>query len=449
MKVPLRVFATKSLLEGMQGDLTLTQAKNVAMLPGIEDASIVMPDGHQGYGFPIGGVAAFREEDGIISPGGVGYDINCGVRLLTSALTMGDIIPKKARLLDTLFKNVPSGLGSKGKIRLPSPEMDAMLELGATWACEHGYGEKRDIRHIEEEGSMRGDASLVSTKAKKRGSPQLGSLGSGNHFLEIQAVEKIYDQHAAKAFGLFEGQVAVMIHTGSRGCGHQICSDYLRIMERAAKDYSIPLPDRELACAPIASKEGREYYKAMACAANFAWANRQMITHWVRESFDAVYDSPELDILYDVAHNIAKHEDHDKKRYLVHRKGATRALWKGRSELPNQYRGIGQPVLLPGSMGTASYVLCGAPGARISFGSTAHGAGRVLSRSKAIKRYDGEGIIGELAKRGIDVRAESNRTIAEEAPGAYKDIDQVADVSHNAGIATRVARLVPLGVVKG
>jgi tRNA-splicing ligase RtcB len=427
----------------------VVQAKNVAMLPGIEEASIVMPDGHQGYGFPIGGVAAFREEDGIISPGGVGYDINCGVRLLTSHLTVGDILPKKAKLLDTLFNNVPSGLGSTGKIRLPAPEMDAMLELGATWACEQDFGEKRDVRFIEEEGSMHGDATLVSAKAKKRGAPQLGSLGSGNHFLEVQAVEKIYDERAAKAFGLYEGQVAVMVHTGSRGCGHQVCSDYLRTMERAAKAYNIALPDRELACAPISSKEGREYFKAMACAANFAWANRQMITHWVRESFDAVYGSPELNILYDVAHNIAKHEVHNKNRYLVHRKGATRALWKGRSELPLPYRDVGQPVILPGSMGTASYVLCGAPGARDSFGSTAHGAGRVLSRSKAIKRYNGEGLVSELAQRGIDVRAESSRTVAEEAPGAYKDIDQVAEVSHAAGIATRVARLVPLGVVKG
>ncbi|MCC7568100.1 MAG: RtcB family protein [Candidatus Methanofastidiosa archaeon] len=449
MRVPVRVFATKALLEGMRQDLTLVQAENVAKLPGIEQASIVMPDGHQGYGFPIGGVAAFREEDGVISPGGVGYDINCGVRLLTSPLSREDIPAKKDRLLDALFANVPSGLGSEGKLRLPSGEMDSMLELGARWACEHDYGEMRDLRTTEEGGRMPGDASLVSAKAKKRGSPQLGSLGSGNHFIEVQAVDTIYDERAAKAYGLYRGQVAVMVHTGSRGCGHQVCSDYLRTMERAVKAYHIALPDRELACAPVASVEGEEYLGAMSCAANFAWANRQMITHWVRESFDAVFGTSELSVLYDVAHNIAKWETHGNRRLMVHRKGATRALWKGRDEVPAAYRDTGQPVILPGSMGTASYVLCGAPGASASFGSTAHGAGRVLSRSKAVKTYAGDDIVRELGKGGIGVRAESPRTVAEEAPAAYKDIDQVADVSHRAGIALRVARLVPLGVVKG
>ena len=450
MQVPVRICSNESLLESMKQDKTLEQAVNVTKLPGIADASFVMPDGHQGYGFPIGGVAAFSATDGIISPGGVGYDINCGVRLLLSSLVKDEVIERRDALLDALYKNVPSGLGSKGKMaRLSSSEMDAMLERGAEWACENDYGEKNDLKHLEEGGRMPADASLVSTTAKKRGSTQLGSLGSGNHFLELQYVEEIYDERIARSFGIYEGQVAIMVHTGSRGCGHQVCSDYLRVMDKATKKYHIVIPDRELTCAPVQSTEGQSYIKAMGCAANFAWANRQMITHWCRESFQDTYGDEELDILYDVAHNIAKLEEHGKKHYYVHRKGATRALWKGRKELPSCYRDIGQPVILPGSMGTASYVLCGTERSALTFGSTAHGAGRLLSRSKATKSYRGETIRDELAKRNISIRAASMKTVAEEAPGAYKDIDSVADVSDALGIGKKVARLRPLGVVKG
>jgi tRNA-splicing ligase RtcB len=450
MQVPVRICSNESLLESMKGDKTLEQAQNVAQLPGIVDASFVMPDGHQGYGFPIGGVAAFSATDGIISPGGVGYDINCGVRLLLSSLQKDEVVERRDALLDELFKNVPSGLGSKGKIpRLSSSEMDAMLERGAEWACEHDYGESKDIKRLEDGGRMPADPELVSPTAKKRGSTQLGSLGSGNHFLELQYVDKVYDERIARAFGIYEGQAALMIHTGSRGCGHQVCSDYLRVMDKATKKYHINIPDRELTCAPVQSAEGQSYIKAMGCAANFAWANRQMITHWCRESFQDVYGDEELDILYDVAHNIAKLEEHKGGRYYVHRKGATRALWKGRKELPSCYRDVGQPVILPGSMGTASYVLCGTERSAFTFGSTAHGAGRLLSRSKATKNYRGETIRDELAKRNIAIRAASMKTVAEEAPGAYKDIDSVADVSDALGIGKKVARLLPLGVVKG
>jgi len=449
MNVPVRIFANPGILEMMKLDNTLQQAQNVAMLPGIVDASIVMPDGHQGYGFPIGGVAAFDMESGVISPGGVGYDINCGVRVLTTRLSADEVEEKKDSLLESLFRNVPSGVGSQGKIRLPTPEMDVMLEFGAKWAVESGYGDKRDITCTEEGGMLAAEPELVSKRAKKRGSTQLGSLGSGNHFLEIQKVDSIFDKTIASRYGLEEDMAVVMIHTGSRGCGHQVCSDFLRTMEKAVKRYGIYLPDRELACAPISSPEGREYIKAMGCAANFAWANRQLITHWVRESFEEVYGEGDLRVLYDVAHNIAKKERHGKKDYMVHRKGATRALWKGRKEVPVPYRDVGQPVLLPGSMGTSSYILCGSKMSSVSFGSTAHGAGRVLSRSKAIKQYSGEEIQADLARKGIGIRAERMKTVAEEAPGAYKDIDIVATVSDEAGIATKVARLAPMGVIKG
>jgi len=449
MNVPVRIVANEELLEMMKRDMTLHQAVNVSMLPGIVEASFVMPDGHQGYGFPIGGVAAFDIDSGIISPGGVGYDINCGVRLLKSDLNYSEIAPKKMELLETLFKNVPSGLGSKGKIRVGSGDMDEVLELGARWAIENDYGYKRDLKNIEEGGNLPSDHRLISDHAKKRGSSQLGSLGSGNHFLELQHVSEIYDEDVARTFGLYKDQLVIMIHTGSRGCGHQVCSDYLRIMERAIKKYHLELPDRELACAPIGSPEGKDYFTAMSGAANFAWTNRQMITHWTRESFESVFHEGELELLYDVAHNMAKREKHRGKEYIVHRKGATRALWKGRTEINENYRDVGQPVLIPGSMGTASYVLCGCESASNFFGSTAHGAGRVLSRSKAIKTYRGEEIKKDLEKRGIEIIADKMRTVAEEAPGAYKDIDSVADVSDKIGIATKVARLVPLGVVKG
>jgi tRNA-splicing ligase RtcB len=408
-----------------------------------------MPDGHQGYGFPIGGVAAFDMDSGVISPGGVGYDINCGVRLLKTDMHASDVGQKKDQILKALFKNVPSGLGSKGKLKVGRDDMDQVLELGARWAIENDYGHDRDLNFIEEGGNMASEHGIISDQAKKRGSSQLGSLGSGNHFLELQVVSSIYDDKAANTFGLYEGQLVVMIHTGSRGCGHQVCSDHLRAMERAVKNYGLELPDRELACAPINSPEGKEYFMAMCGAANFAWANRQMITHWTRESFESVMHEPELEILYDVAHNIAKREDHKGKEYMVHRKGATRSLWKGRSEVTEAYRKIGQPVILPGSMGTASYILCGCESASGFFGSTAHGAGRVLSRSKAIKSFNAQDIKRELGKKGIELLAENMKTVAEEAPGAYKDIDSVANVSDRAGIATKVARLLPIGVVKG
>jgi len=449
MNVPVRIVASEELLEMMKMDMTIKQAVNVSMLPGIEEASYVMPDGHQGYGFPIGGVAAFNIDTGVISPGGVGYDINCGVRLLKSDLSLEEVEGKKHDLLKTMFKNIPSGLGSKGRIRLMGNDMDNVLELGARWAVENDYGEPEDLKRIEEGGRMQSDPRIISPQAKKRGASQLGSLGSGNHFLELQYVSDIYDEKAAKSFGLYKGQVAVMVHTGSRGCGHQVCSDHLRNMERAIKKYDLRLPDRELACAPISSVEGKEYFRGMCGAANFAWANRQMITHWTRESFESTYGPSEMELLYDVAHNIAKREEHKGKEYVVHRKGATRALWKDRKEICSKYRKVGQPVIIPGSMGTSSYVLCGSKSASDFFGSTAHGAGRVLSRSKAIKRFSGEKIREELGKRGIDVVADKMRTVAEEAPEAYKDIDNVVGVSHNVGIATKVARLVPIGVVKG
>ena len=419
-----------------------------------------MPDGHQGYGFPIGGVAAFDAEEGVISPGGVGYDINCGVRLLTTNLSLKDVQPKLNQLVDTIFDLVPSGLGGTGPIRLSPTELDKVLDTGVEWAIEHGYGWDEDKYHCEENGRMKdADHTKVSSQAKSRGGPQLGTLGSGNHFLEIQVVDKIYDQRVAKALGIeFEGQVTVMIHTGSRGLGHQVCSDYLRVMEHAVRKYGISIPDRELVCVPANSKEARDYFAAMSAACNFAWANRQCITHWVREAFKRVFKTdPEklgLKLVYDVAHNIAKREVHKvngvNKTLYVHRKGATRAFPPEHPDIPSDYKHIGQPVLIPGSMGTASYVLVGTRKAmELSWGSTAHGAGRFLSREEAVRRYWGSEVKRQLEQRGIQIRAANIRVVAEEAPGAYKDVDRVAEVSHRVGIATLVARLVPIGVTKG
>lgn len=448
MRVPGRVYADDQLIEKMRGDRTLEQAANVAMLPGIYKYSIVMPDGHQGYGFPIGGVAAFDVKEGVISPGGVGYDVNCGVRLIRTNLTEKEVRPRIKELVDTLFKNVPSGLGSKGRIRLHWTQLDDVLAEGAKWAVDNGYGWKEDLEHLEEGGRMEGaDPNAVSQKAKQRGAPQLGSLGSGNHFLEVQVVDKIFDEKIAKAYGLFEGQVVVMVHTGSRGLGHQVASDYLRIMEKANRKYGVPWPDRELVSVPFQTEEGQRYFSAMKAAANFAWANRQMITHWVRESFEEVFkrkaEDMEMSIVYDVAHNIAKVEEHEvdgrRVKVVVHRKGATRA-----------YRDVGQPVLIPGSMGTASYVLAGAEGAmRETFGSTCHGAGRLLSRKAATRQYRGDRLRNELLRQGIYIRAASLRVVAEEAPGAYKSVDNVVNVVHQAGIANLVARMRPMGVAKG
>ena len=460
MRVPARIYADAEMLNDMGKDLTLEQAVNMTFLQGIYKYSITLPDGHQGYGFPIGGVAATDAETGVISPGGVGYDINCGVRLLQTNMEKKDVEPKLREIVEALFRNVPSGLGSTGHVKLTPAQLDEVLERGAQWAVENGFGWKEDLERLEEKGCMAGaDAKKVSAEAKHRGFPQLGSLGSGNHFLEVQKVDKIYDQEVAKKFGIdHEGQVTVMIHTGSRGLGHQVCSDYLRMMERVVRQYKIELPDRELVNVPVTSPEGQAYFAAMTCAANYAWANRQMIVHWVRQSFEQVFgkdaESLGLHIVYDVAHNIAKLEEHSidggKRKVYVHRKGATRAFGPGHPDVPAMYRDVGQPVLIPGDMGTASYVLVGTEQAmQETFASTAHGAGRHLSRTAALKQFWGEDVKKQLESRGIIVRAAKISVIAEEAPGSYKSVDKVAEISHKAGIARKVARLVPMGVAKG
>lgn len=461
MQVPGLVIANKNLLEKMQQDRTLTQCVNVAHLPGIYKYAITLPDGHEGYGFPIGGVAATDYYEGALSPGGVGYDINCGVRLLTSNLSENDIRPKLSQLITTIFNNVPCGLGSRRKdFKVSTNELDRILIEGVQRIIDLGLGWQEDAKHCEEQGCMENsDPDKVSITAKKRGLTQIGTLGSGNHFLEIQKVDKIYDSKIAKTFGIQkEGQTTVMIHCGSRGFGHQVCSDYLRVMEGAIKKYKIILPDRELACAPGKSKEAENYYKAMACAVNYAFSNRQAIMHWVRESFQQVFKkSPEklgLKLVYDVAHNIAKIEDHiinkEKRKVWVHRKGATRAFPPGHKEIPDDYKKHGQPVIIPGSMGTSSWVLVGTEKAmQISFGSTAHGAGRMLSRSAAKRRFHGNDVRYALEKRKIHVRSASPRVLAEEADPAYKNVDVVVDVSNKVGIATKVARLIPLAVAKG
>jgi tRNA-splicing ligase RtcB len=461
MRVTGVVFANNELLDKMQTDRTLQQCVNVAHLPGIYKYSITLPDGHEGYGFPIGGVAATDYEEGVISPGGVGYDINCGVRLVTTNLSEQDIRPKLGQLADAIFNNVPSGLGSRRKdFRVSQHDLDTLLAQGVPWAIEKGLGWSEDAEHCEENGCMKSaNPDKVSSNAKNRGLTQIGTLGSGNHFLEIQKVDKIHDSRTAKTFGIErEGQVTVMIHCGSRGFGHQVCSDYLRIMERAVQKYRIVLPDRELACAPGKSQEAEDYYQAMACAVNYAFVNRQTILHWVRQSFQQVFrENPEkfgLKLVYDVAHNIAKIENHrvngDQKKVWVHRKGATRAFPPGNQEIPAEYRSVGQPVLIPGSMGTSSWLLVGTERAmQVSFGSTAHGAGRMLSRSAAKRKFFGGDIKKALERRGIYVRAASPVVLAEEADPAYKNVDVVVDVSDKVGIATKVARLVPLAVVKG
>jgi tRNA-splicing ligase RtcB len=461
MRVPGIVFANRDLLEKMQTDRTLWQCANVAHLPGIYRYSITLPDGHEGYGFPIGGVAATDYEEGVISPGGVGYDINCGVRLLTTNFSEQDMRPKLAELAGVIFDNVPSGLGSRRKdLRVTIHDLDRLAVEGVQWVIDQGLGWSEDAEHCEERGCMKNaNPDKVSTTAKNRGLTQIGTLGSGNHFLEIQRVDKIYDSETAKTFGIeHEGQVTVMIHCGSRGFGHQICSDYLRVMERAVHKYKIELPDRELACAPGNSNEAEDYYQAMACAVNYAFANRQAIMHWIRQSFQRVFkEDPErfgLKLVYDVAHNIAKIENHqvngEKKKVWVHRKGATRAFPPGSPEIPSDYSSAGQPVLIPGSMGTSSWLLVGTERAmQLSFGSTAHGAGRMLSRSAAKRRFWGGDIKKALEQRGIIVRSASSVVLAEEADPAYKNVDVVAEVSDKVGIATKVARIVPLAVVKG
>jgi tRNA-splicing ligase RtcB len=455
MNVPARIYASHKLLKSVQGDQTLLQARNVACLPGIQRMSYVMPDAHQGYGFPIGGVAAFDLDEGVISPGGVGYDINCGVRLLRTDFTDADITARRKELLAEIFKEVPAGVGKSGVTRLSLGVLREILAKGAAWAVENGYGTADDLRMTEEQGRMReADPAGVSPRALERGLPQLGTLGSGNHFLEIQKVDRILDAAAAKAFGLeAEGQVLVMIHCGSRGLGHQVASDYIQAME---DEFGVEgLPDRELIHAPFRSPMGQRYYRSMCAAVNYAFANRQMIAHWVRGVFAKVLGgSAGMRQIYDVCHNVAKTESHmvdgREARLCVHRKGATRSFGPGRREIPDAYRGVGQPVFIPGSMGTASYILAGTDEAEaLSFGSTAHGAGRVMSRHEAIRRFRGERIRDDLAARGIELRAASWKGVAEEASEAYKDVDEVVRVSHDAGLGRLVARVVPIGVMKG
>ena len=459
MRVPVIIYADDQLLEKMMTDRTIKQAVNVSTIPGILQNVVVLPDGHEGYGFPVGGVAAMDAEEGMISPGGVGYDINCGVRLLRTNLKEQDVRPKLKELVNDLFNSIPSGVGSKGAIRLSSSQLDEVLVKGVPWAIDNGYGTKEDAEVCEENGHMdKADPNKVSDRARKRGAPQLGSLGSGNHFLEIQKVAEIHDEEAAKRMGIELGQVTILTHCGSRGFGHQICSDYLRISEQALKKYNISLPDRELACVPNSSEEGESYRKAMFAALNFAWSNRQMITHWTRKSFERVFKQSEADLgmnlVYDVSHNIAKVEKHTidgkQKSVVVHRKGATRAFPANKEEVPKKYRDLGQPVFIPGSMGTGSWILLGQPNSmNLTFGSTAHGAGRTMSRTKARQNYTESQVRKFLSDKGIEVKALTRDGIVEETPQAYKDVDSIVNVSHELGIATKVAKLVPIGVIKG
>ena len=460
MRVPGLIYASKEMLESMCEEQTLEQVANVASLPGIVGYSFAMPDIHWGYGFPIGGVAAMDVRDGVISPGGVGYDINCGVRLLSTNLNEPEVRPRIKELINELFANVPSGLGSEGKIKVGQKEMEQVMIEGARWAVKRGLGYEEDLDVTEENGCLAGaDPRKISDRAAKRGMPQAGTLGSGNHFLEIQVVKEIFDSRISSIMGITQvGQILVLIHTGSRGFGHQVCTDYLRVMERAVSRYGIKLPDRQLACAPVESPEGQDYLAAMACAANYAWANRQCIAHWVRESFSRVLGkSPEelgMKQIYDVAHNIAKIEEHAvdgrKSKVCVHRKGATRAFPAGHKDIPRRYKDVGQPVLLPGDMGRCSFVAVGTQEAMDeTFGSTCHGAGRMLSRGAAKRRLKGSDVVRELENRGIIVKAGNIPSLAEEASQAYKDITTVMDVVHQAGISRKVAMAVPMGVIKG
>lgn len=454
-----RIYGDQAIISSLEQG-AVDQCANVACLPGILKYSIAMPDIHYGYGFPIGGVAAFGLDDGVISPGGVGFDINCGVRLLRTDLDHKDIKSRIRDLIDSIFTNVPSGVGKGGKIRIDPGKLDPVFKNGAKWAVEKGYGIEDDLMCIEENGGMNSaDPGMVSPLAKKRGAGQIGTLGSGNHFLEIQVVDEIFDEKVAGDFGItHKGQITVMVHSGSRGAGHQICTDYLKVMERASKKYEISIPDRQLSCAPFKSQEGQDYYKGMSSAVNYAFANRQAIAHWTRESFEQVlkkdFESLGMKTVYEVAHNIAKVEKHDvngkEMDVVVHRKGATRSFGPGRMEIPGRYRNVGQPVIIPGDMGTASYLLVGTEKAmQETFGSTCHGAGRVMSRAAAKKKYYGEHVEKELLKKGIYVKAASRSGIAEEAPGVYKDISEVVKSVHDAGISCMVARMKPLGVVKG
>jgi len=459
MQVPVTIYADQKLVEKMVAGRTIQQAINVSTIPGIQKHSIVLPDGHEGYGFPVGGVAAMDAEEGMISPGGVGYDINCGVRLVKTNLSEDEVRPKLKDLVTDLFKSIPSGVGSKGAIRLSPSQLDEVLVKGVSWAINQGYGTNDDADVCEENGQIENaNPNKVSERARKRGAPQLGSLGSGNHFLEIQKVAEIHDEEAAKRMGIEKDSVTILIHCGSRGFGHQVCSDYLRISEQAQKKYNIDLPDRELACVPNKSEEGESYREAMFSALNFAWSNRQMLTHWTRKSFERVFKQSESDLdmklIYDVAHNIAKVEKHTidgkLKSVVVHRKGATRAFPANRDEIPLKYRDLGQPVLVPGSMGTGSWILLGKENSMdASFGSTAHGAGRMMSRTKARRNFTEDQVKKSLNDKGIFIKSLTRDGVVEETPEAYKDVDAVVNVSHELGIATKVAKLVPIGVIKG
>jgi len=459
MRVPGLIFSNDQLIKLSKGDQSLNQVANVATLPGIVGHSLAMPDMHWGYGFPIGGVAAFEWDNGIISPGGVGYDINCGCRLVTTKLKSEDILPEIRNTIALLFKNIPTGIGSTGTLHLSQKEEAKVAIEGAAWAVKKGFGGPEDLEKTEDYGTMEGaDPSVLSERAVKRGQDQLGTLGSGNHFLEIQSVDEIYDPEKAKAYNLFKGQVTILIHSGSRGFGHQICDDFLKEMSRAVTHLLPDLPDRQLTYARLESDLGRRYLAGMACAANYAWANRQILMHWTGETLlNAFSITPRdlgMSLLYDVCHNIAKKEQHtfegSRVFLCVHRKGATRSLPPGHQLLPDVFRDAGQPVLIPGDMGTYSYVLSGAEGAlHQSFASTCHGAGRVLSRSKATKKAKGRAIHRELEDKGIIVQSRGKRTLKEEMPEAYKDISQVVEVVHGAGLAQKVARLRPLGVIKG
>jgi len=455
MNVSGIVYASNGIFESVKDDKAIEQVKNVAKLKGIVGKSIALPDCHRGYGFPIGGVAAFDLKKGIICPGGIGYDISCSVRLLRTNLTKEDILKKQKEVVKGLYEKIPSGIGRGSRFQISFKELDKLLEGGARYMVEKGYGVKEDYLYAEEEGCMKSaDSSKVSKKAKTRGIGQVGTIGAGNHFLEVQAVEKIFDKKTAKVFGLKEGQVVVMIHCGSRGLGHQVASDYIKLME---EEYGFEgLPDRELINAPIESKLGRDYYKAMSAAANFAFANKQLITHWIREEFIRLFEEKKVkvEVLYDVCHNIAKIEEYvvdgKKMKVCVHRKGATRSYGKGRKEIPEAYRNSGQPVLIPGSMGTASYVLVGEKKSEeLTFGSTVHGAGRVMSRSLAMKNLSGSKIKKMLENSGIKVGTGSEKGLAQEAPEAYKDIDEVVRIVDSLGISRKVAKMKPLVVIKG
>jgi tRNA-splicing ligase RtcB len=456
MRVPARAYVSEEMLEESFKDKSLEQLINVSTLPGIQKYALAMPDMHEGYGFSIGGVAAMSTENGVISPGGVGYDINCGMKLLRSDYSEKEIRPHLENLATEIQKEVPSGLGRGRQMKLDIQSIDRILERGAQRVVEQGYGEKRDVENCESDGKLpQADATTVSDYAKNRGRDQVGTLGSGNHFLEIQKVEEIFDERVAKVFGLFKDQIVIMIHTGSRGLGHQIATDYIKIMMQAMEKYKIRLPDRELAACPINSAEGKKYFAAMACGANYAWANRQMITHFIRKAWKSVLGekaSP-LVTVYDVAHNIAKIENHlvdgREMELCVHRKGATRAFPPGHPEIPEKYREVGQPVLIPGSMGTASYVLVGIKEGKETFYSTCHGAGRTMSRHEAMRRVSGEEVVKNLESKGIIVKCWSLRGIAEEAPMAYKNVDSVVNVVHNAGLSKKVVKLLPLAVIKG